>query len=567
METRLSQMKARHRHVLEEISQLDNSVESKLSSYKASLSLLESKIQRFLQSPPVEPYPVNPEQTVFYSLNPKRRTLDMAKEYWDTEQSDLQRRQEEITAEIQALEEGGGVWKQVVGEVSGFEKRLRATMRRSIERQSQVLNPDESPDNQAAAGEVQSILEDLTHTTTCVEHHLEIAEAKDWRLLICCIAAELEALREARNLLLDAFGVTENEVFSSEKGEAPEGQRGDIQFDSLGVNNPEPPADLLRDADAHSQGAVSRSDEDDEPDPAWLLPEAGRFGQPGNPPFSIATADFQDLDTGFIVGDEMYLPAPTFAFTIPSVHDETRLDCRLYLPTGLMAEPSFSQPICGAIVAHPYASLGGCYDDPVVSFIGGELLENGYIVGTFNFRGASDSDGRTSWTARPEVADYVSFYGLMLTYLHMLAKSRSRSDDAPTSEHAESPTDVHLVLGGYSYGSLIASNLPAISVIADIFNESVDSTPVREIFLAAKDIYGLSYLISPNIASSAPCKQREIPCPKPIDRLCTCPTLVIYGDEDAFTSASKLRKWTEQLKKIWRLSRHVSVPASTMIDG
>ncbi|KAG2420842.1 hypothetical protein HFD88_000456 [Aspergillus terreus] len=274
METRLSQMKARHRHVLEEISQLDNSVESKLSSYKASLSLLESKIQRFLQSPPVEPYPVNPEQTAFYSLNPKRRTLDMAKEYWDTEQSDLQRRQEEITAEIQALEEGGGVWKQVVGEVSGFEKRLRATMRQSIERQSQLLNPDEAPHEQAAAGEIRNILEDLSNTTTGVEHHLEIAEAKDWRLLICCIAAELEALREARSLLLDAFGVTEDALFPSEKGKAPEGQRGETQSDPLGVDNPEPPADLLRDADVHSQGAVSRSDEDDEPDPAWLLPEA-----------------------------------------------------------------------------------------------------------------------------------------------------------------------------------------------------------------------------------------------------------------------------------------------------
>ncbi|EAU34421.1 conserved hypothetical protein [Aspergillus terreus NIH2624] len=541
METRLSQMKARHRHVLEEISQLDNSVESKLSSYKASLSLLKSKIQRFLQSPPVEPYPVNPEQTAFYSLNPKRRTLDMAKEYWDTEQSDLQRRQEEITAEIQALEEGGGVWKQVVGEISGFEKRLRATMRQSIERQSQLLNPDESPHDQAAAGEIRNILEDLSNTTTGVEHHLEIAEAKDWRLLICCIAAELEALREARSLLLDAFGVTEDALFPSEKGKAPEGQRGETQSDPLGVDNPEPPADLLRDADVHSQGAVSRSDEDDEPDPAWLLPEAGRFGQPGYPPFSIATADFPELDAGIIFGDEMYLPAPTFAFTIPSVHDETRLDCRLYLPTGLMAEPSSSQPLRGAIVAHPYASLGGCYDDAVVSFIGGELLGNGYVVGTFNFRGAADSDGRTSWTARPEVADYVSFYGFMLNYLHMLSKSGSRSDDAPTPEHGESSTDVQLVLSGYSFGSLIASNLPAISVIADIFNGSVDSTAVREIFLAARDIsYENKYLISPNIASSAPRKQREIPCPKPIDQLCTCPTLAIYGDDDTFTSASKL---------------------------
>jgi alpha/beta superfamily hydrolase len=39
-----------------------------------------------------------------------------------------------------------------------------------------------------------------------------------------------------------------------------------------------------------------------------------------------------------------------------------------------------------AIVAHPYAPLGGCYDDPVVASMGNALLDAGYIVGTFNFR-------------------------------------------------------------------------------------------------------------------------------------------------------------------------------------
>ena len=39
-----------------------------------------------------------------------------------------------------------------------------------------------------------------------------------------------------------------------------------------------------------------------------------------------------------------------------------------------------------AVVAHPYAPLGGCYDDPVVSEVVGVLLGEGWIVGTFNFR-------------------------------------------------------------------------------------------------------------------------------------------------------------------------------------
>jgi alpha/beta superfamily hydrolase len=40
----------------------------------------------------------------------------------------------------------------------------------------------------------------------------------------------------------------------------------------------------------------------------------------------------------------------------------------------------------GAIVAHPYATLGGCYDDPVVNFTGSEILKQGLILVTFNFR-------------------------------------------------------------------------------------------------------------------------------------------------------------------------------------
>jgi hypothetical protein len=37
-------------------------------------------------------------------------------------------------------------------------------------------------------------------------------------------------------------------------------------------------------------------------------------------------------------------------------------------------------------VGHPYAPLGGCFDDPIVNLMGNELLRAGCVVGTFNFR-------------------------------------------------------------------------------------------------------------------------------------------------------------------------------------
>jgi hypothetical protein len=79
----------------------------------------------------------------------------------------------------------------------------------------------------------------------------------------------------------------------------------------------------------------------------------------------------------------MSLPKPSSAFTIPSVNDDLELDCRLYYPR-YNDGPLFGRAF--AILAHPYAPLGGSYDDPVVATTGSVLLRNGITLGTFNFR-------------------------------------------------------------------------------------------------------------------------------------------------------------------------------------
>ena len=81
----------------------------------------------------------------------------------------------------------------------------------------------------------------------------------------------------------------------------------------------------------------------------------------------------------------MSLLSPTFTFTIPSVHDDTILNCRLYVSRKQLSIGHTHAPKA-AIVAHPYAPLGGCYDDPIVDNVGGVLLKAGYMLGTFNFR-------------------------------------------------------------------------------------------------------------------------------------------------------------------------------------
>ncbi|KAG5517818.1 hypothetical protein PMAC_000272 [Pneumocystis sp. 'macacae'] len=79
-----------------------------------------------------------------------------------------------------------------------------------------------------------------------------------------------------------------------------------------------------------------------------------------------------------------------------------------------------------AIIAHPYAPLGGNFNNHVVVAI---------AVITFNFRGALGSKGRTSWSSYPEQQDFQTVINYTLTNF---------------------PKINRIILGGYSYGSLVA---------------------------------------------------------------------------------------------------------------
>ncbi|KAJ5175196.1 uncharacterized protein N7482_001073 [Penicillium canariense] len=273
LETKLYEMKAKHRNLISEISHLENSVDAKLSSYNESLSLLQSDIQHYLRDPPVPPLSRRTGESTFYSLNPKRRTLDMMEEHWKSEREYLHQRQHEVDAEILALEEGGGVWKQAMADVSGFEKRLRANMRHFIQIQSSATESNTEQFSGTMEEVAANVSEDLDKTTQRLQTHLELAETKDWKLLVCCIAAELEALREARGMLLPAFGLPVPNSAPASQSSSPENPAsenpGDVHEDSLDNDDPEPPADILKDEHAPHADSASRSD-DDEPDPAWL---------------------------------------------------------------------------------------------------------------------------------------------------------------------------------------------------------------------------------------------------------------------------------------------------------
>ncbi|RKF60097.1 putative alpha beta-hydrolase [Erysiphe neolycopersici] len=197
------------------------------------------------------------------------------------------------------------------------------------------------------------------------------------------------------------------------------------------------------------------------------------------------------------------LPDPTLRFLIPSLEDALNIQCRVYHPE-IDHHESISQSSClsqkAVIVAHPYTALGGSMDDKIVSQIASICLKEGYIVGTFNFRGAGESEGSTSWQSKSEQNDYMSFIGFIVCYLyylrvlqlppHIQLDSDAEDDfqiDSQDSQETDSlgenrydaimSSPTRLLLAGYSYGALITMSLPATieSILAPFHVPSLDS--------------------------------------------------------------------------------------------
>ena len=83
---------------------------------------------------------------------------------------------------------------------------------------------------------------------------------------------------------------------------------------------------------------------------------------------------------------------PLHEFKIPSLHDSLQLDCRIYAAAPRDPEAAgglgsgHEGHLRGAIIAHPYAPLGGSQDDHIVLGVAETLVGSGWTVATFNFR-------------------------------------------------------------------------------------------------------------------------------------------------------------------------------------
>ena len=203
LETKLYEMKARHRHLLLEIDGLNSRVQSKLSSYQSALAMTQKDIRAFLARPPMDN--TSATTTGIWTLPKERRTLEMAKEDCAEKQQSLQRRCEDVQAEITALDNGSAIWKEVVDEVTAVEQALRTEMQNMQTPSSKTTKGPVAARSAAAAQGMQKILQMMQTARALLESKLDHAETRNWRLLIVCIGAELEALSEGQSVLEGAL--------------------------------------------------------------------------------------------------------------------------------------------------------------------------------------------------------------------------------------------------------------------------------------------------------------------------------------------------------------------------
>ena len=269
-EERLSILRARRMKVGAEREQRENKLEARLSSWREALREVEKETRdSFLDAPPGEERKKGVKGKGVWSLPKERRTIGLVQDQVEGERKELVSRLEGIEKEREACVLGEDVWSSVIMVVGHVEASLKKEMERLR------IGHDEG------GGEgMQGMLNLMDEAIPTVEEKFALAEEKEWNLLVCCIGAELEALREGREMLKTALGEAEGDGAESDGGTtlSPlhdmgcEGEQGDIITKDEGMGFGSTHIQELQEEMVGRRSRVEGADEDDdEPGPELLF--------------------------------------------------------------------------------------------------------------------------------------------------------------------------------------------------------------------------------------------------------------------------------------------------------
>lgn len=292
LEEKLVGMRNRRRWLREKMDDVKNKREAGLSGYRGALKDVDVEVNALVRRPPVQPLDqemVNqgngPDAEAsstggfeFMRLIPERRTVEMAKAWWEAEIGILERRKDQIDQELQALEEGGATWQEAMALVSDFESNLRAIVKAGTDASAppSAKGKEKAP---SAEDMIRSQLPRMDGVVAELEQRMQLAESKRWNLLICAIGAELEAFKEAHDMLRGIVEGPDEEADEDSRGDSR--TEGNLVDDDDVASNGSPerdendnevPADLLvsRLDDADRESAISQQDSENGVPPEFL---------------------------------------------------------------------------------------------------------------------------------------------------------------------------------------------------------------------------------------------------------------------------------------------------------
>ncbi|KAJ3819692.1 Alpha/Beta hydrolase protein [Lentinula raphanica] len=192
-----------------------------------------------------------------------------------------------------------------------------------------------------------------------------------------------------------------------------------------------------------------------------------------------------------------------------------------YLPPTITTASEDSRKV--AVCLHPWSWLGGSMHDPVLDILARPFQDKGYHVFRYNSRGVGGSSGWPTLTGLTEGKDLEAVVDWSLRYVQGLR--------SPTADNAAKTSDVVIV--GYSHGSLIASLYPILP------NKYTKVSHVLVSYPLGPRTY-LTLFHSSTYAS----KLRELV------QNTNSNVLIIYGDQDEFTSGKSYEGWAQELIKV-----------------
>lgn len=207
LEERLRGLKRAKINMERQLEEAKSRRDASLSGYKGALKQCDQGINELMKHPGIQVLEVeqlkelggDEVETIlakhvsgvqFLTLRPERRTMEMAKDWWEGEVFVLEQRQSVVDKERTALEEGSTIWQEVVALLSDFDDRLQT-----------IANTDHDSDDPAAV--LLDQYKALKKTLDELQRHYDYVEAQGWNLLVVTIGAEIAHSTIIKEMIAD----------------------------------------------------------------------------------------------------------------------------------------------------------------------------------------------------------------------------------------------------------------------------------------------------------------------------------------------------------------------------